>query len=429
MLKLMSFARHSCLSVAVLAAMPRTGHAVVPISRYYGKWNPALTYTAGDVVSYSNQTFLSLKIRNRLQTPGMSSYWQPLGSNLPGPAGPPGPMGKMGLPGPEGPQGLQGIQGPPGTPGKDGVDGVAGAQGPVGKDGAPGTTGKNGATILSGNGAPNSTLGAVGDFYVDLTNARFYGPKVDAGWPDTFMSLVGPKGDKGDAGEQGPPSLPGIDGIPGTPGTDGKDGAQGPAGAKGDPGRSYTEAHAGDPCTPPSGMWNSGIVVAFTLKGHAPSLGCPLSENEKYIDLGPVVVDKEAGLMWGKKTSDASIHGANALFTWSTGAPWNFDGTAKTEFIDGLNTPQPACFAGYCDWRLPTEAELKTLYNPALPSCPSKVPCIDPVFGAAPGNPYFVSSTSSSDPAQAGYVVFTNGQTYSSSKLNLGSFLAVRGGP
>jgi hypothetical protein len=31
---------------------------------------------------------------------------------------------------------------------------------------------------LSGSGAPSVSIGRVGDFYIDLTNGVFYGPKT-----------------------------------------------------------------------------------------------------------------------------------------------------------------------------------------------------------------------------------------------------------
>jgi hypothetical protein len=60
--------------------------------------------------------------------------------------------------------------------------GDTGPAGPQGPAGAAGTNGAAGATILSGNGAPATTLGNVGDFYLDLSSFMFYGPKTSAGW-------------------------------------------------------------------------------------------------------------------------------------------------------------------------------------------------------------------------------------------------------
>lgn len=61
----------------------------------------------------------------------------------------------------------------------------------AGTQGTPGTAGTNGNTILNGSGAPASGLGNNGDFYIDTTNSRLYGPKASGAWPGTFVSLAG----------------------------------------------------------------------------------------------------------------------------------------------------------------------------------------------------------------------------------------------
>ncbi|TJZ63198.1 hypothetical protein FAZ15_02585 [Sphingobacterium olei] len=77
---------------------------------------------------------------------------------------------------------------------------------PTSLKGATGATGTAGATVLSGTATPTLTLGRTGDFYVNISNADFYGPKTTTGW-GTPLNLRGP------AGPQGPP---GKDGEPGT---------------------------------------------------------------------------------------------------------------------------------------------------------------------------------------------------------------------
>ena len=72
-----------------------------------------------------------------------------------------------------------------GTAGADGADGADGANGTNGTDGA------DGKTILNGSGAP-STEGSDGDFWIDTTNDRLYGPKASGSWPATYVDLVGP---------------------------------------------------------------------------------------------------------------------------------------------------------------------------------------------------------------------------------------------
>jgi hypothetical protein len=61
--------------------------------------------------------------------------------------------------------------------------GAQGPAGPAGKDGASGTNGHNGApgqdghTILNGLGAPPDSSGSPGDFYIDVSGPKIYGPK------------------------------------------------------------------------------------------------------------------------------------------------------------------------------------------------------------------------------------------------------------
>lgn len=59
-----------------------------------------------------------------------------------------------------------------------------------------------------------------------------------------------------------------------------------------------------------------------------------------------------------------------------------------TEFLALLNGTSSdgatltACFAGHCDWRLPTVVELRTIVDTAAGACGGgSGPCIDPIFG------------------------------------------------
>ena len=72
--------------------------------------------------------------------------------------------------GPQGPQGIQGEQGEQGQPGNDGT------------------------SLLTGNGEPTSTIGIVGDSYIDLDTWNFY-IKTDNGW--VISGNI--KGEKGDS--------------------------------------------------------------------------------------------------------------------------------------------------------------------------------------------------------------------------------------
>lgn len=77
-----------------------------------------------------------------------------------------------------------------------------------------GPKGTAGLSILSGVGAPPSDLGREGEFFVDTTGWRLYGPKSEAGW-GAGVSLVGPSGDDGMTilnGAGAPTSGDGVDG-------------------------------------------------------------------------------------------------------------------------------------------------------------------------------------------------------------------------
>jgi hypothetical protein len=50
----------------------------------------------------------------------------------------------------------------------------------------------SGGIVLSGDSAPTSALGEVGDFYLDTTTAPYalYGPKGELGWPaQSFIAV------------------------------------------------------------------------------------------------------------------------------------------------------------------------------------------------------------------------------------------------
>jgi hypothetical protein len=76
-------------------------------------------------------------------------------------------------------------------------------KGPTGATGATGAPGTAGSQIYSGSGIPSASLGVVGDYYMDTTNSLLYGPKTNGGWI-TPVSLTGPAGPQGPVGPQGP---------------------------------------------------------------------------------------------------------------------------------------------------------------------------------------------------------------------------------
>jgi len=122
-------------------------------------------------------------------------------------------------------------------------------------------------TILNGRGVPKVTLGANGDFYIDILTFTIYGPKRNGKWP-VGASLKGPqgiegkagekgvsgsqssgargeKGEKGERGERGEKGETGERGADGAQGAVGATGATGPAGATGAAGPAGATGAAG----------------------------------------------------------------------------------------------------------------------------------------------------------------------------------------
>ena len=108
-------------------------------------------------------------------------------------------------------RGAQGERGIPGTNGRDGNNGFTpyigpngnwwvdnrdtgkparGEKGDPGRNGENGQDGANGSKILAEDRAPQASDGVKGDYFIDKAAKIFYGPKTDAGWPTTGISLV-----------------------------------------------------------------------------------------------------------------------------------------------------------------------------------------------------------------------------------------------
>ncbi|PYF72836.1 collagen-like protein [Pedobacter nutrimenti] len=86
-----------------------------------------------------------------------------------------------------------------------------GPQGDPGTKGDQGIPGPAGSTILNGTGAPASTLGNNGDFYLDVSTANLYGPKTSAGWGSS-LNLKGLNGSNGATGQTGATGAAGTNG-------------------------------------------------------------------------------------------------------------------------------------------------------------------------------------------------------------------------
>lgn len=166
------------------------------------------------------------------------------------------------------------------------------------------------------------------------------------------------------------------------------------------------------------------------------------ASRPRFIDNGDgTVSDTKTGLMWEKKTTDGSLHDVSKTFTWSTGDN-NFDGTAKTAFLDLLNDVAGSgahCFAGYCDWRLPDEdgqnppgtgpKELETILDYTQGYCGGGTgPCVFPALGPTHSFGYWSATTGPGNPGFAWDVYFVDGSVFDDGKAGPSYVRAVRSG-
>ena len=122
---------------------------------------------------------------------------------------------------------------------------------------------ERGNAILSGNGVPDTSLGKVGDYYLDLSGVNLYGAKTAEGWGNP-ISLRGLKGDKGNDGQNGTDApVPNIKGgywYIGETNTgikaEGKDGSNGSNGSNGTNGKDGKDGKDGvTPTISADGYW------------------------------------------------------------------------------------------------------------------------------------------------------------------------------
>lgn len=136
--------------------------------------------------------------------------------------------------------------------------GDTGPAGPQGQPGVVGAAGANGTVIYSGTATPDATLGAAGDFYLDLTTNVLYGPKNASGWGAGFSM----KGDTGDTGATG------ATGAAGQAGTQIYSGSGAPASTLGTIGDFYMDTVAHNLYGP---KLAAGWGLAIALQGPAGS--------------------------------------------------------------------------------------------------------------------------------------------------------------
>ena len=129
----------------------------------------------------------------------------------------------------------------------------------------------------------------------------------------------------------------------------------------------------------------------------------PAGDNPVTLTVGSPYVGSGAGN--GVGTDPHRDDDAYTLSVSSTVA----NGSAFTIFLPALNGG--GCFAGQCDWRLPTVYELQTILDPEPftgSSCimPS---CIDPAFGPTAADFYWSAPSDAANPIKASAVFFGTG--------------------
>jgi hypothetical protein len=181
---------------------------------------------------------------------------------------------------------------------------------------------------------------------------------------------------------------------------------------------------AGSAC-PTTG--DAAAILARTDGTFNPSRGLPKwFSNTRFVDNGNgTVSDTLTGLMWEKKTDDGTIHDKDNFYNWSSSgtAP---DGEAYIIFLATLNnctsgdgTTISGGFAGHCDWRLPTIAELQTIIVGINPT----------IFGPTQSDYYWSSTTLAGIPLNAWGVYFYDGSLFTADKGSTPNYVrAVRGG-
>jgi hypothetical protein len=153
----------------------------------------------------------------------------------------------------------------------------------------------------------------------------------------------------------------------------------------------------------------------------------------RYFDNGDgTVTDNQTGLMWEKKSAAGTgdVHDVNNVYTWSAAASTDPTGTLYRDFLQQLNGLDflggASCFAGHCDWRIPSPGELRSTLQGSYPDCYPTTTCTppDPPFGPTQLNNYWSSSSATTD--YAWYVSFILGSVYINFKTNPGYARAVR---
>jgi hypothetical protein len=151
------------------------------------------------------------------------------------------------------------------------------------------------------------------------------------------------------------------------------------------------------------GDGQEGTALDFGLD-HGPALS--------YTDNGDgTFTDNNTQLVWEKKTATgcslADVHCVDSTYKWTSSA-FAADGPLFTVFLAMLNTAP--CFAGHCDWRIPTVKELQSIVDYSAHDPATSVPGATAVPpGPGQGSFYWSSTSVATSPNAAWIVAFFGG--------------------
>lgn len=176
-------------------------------------------------------------------------------------------------------------------------------------------------------------------------------------------------------------------------------------------------ASLGEVCLDGAGNFNE---VRAMLDGPADRLEAWLA-GTRWVDNGDgTATDNKTGMQWELKTDDGGVHDKGVFYNWGA--------NASDEFFAQLNgRADGVCFAGHCDWRLPTLAELQGIVDLSAPGCGSSAPCTT-IPGFIGLYCYHSGTTSADHPTFAWWVSFVNGVTRLGAKSDGCLVIAVRRG-
>jgi hypothetical protein len=190
-----------------------------------------------------------------------------------------------------------------------------------------GPVGPQGVSVRSGSGAPSSSLGNVGDVYVDTTGSNLYGSKTASGWPTTYTSLTGLTGASG--------------GVI-------RSGSGAPASSLGNVGDVYIDltvnavtlygnkTASGWPSSGTSLVGTAGLSVLTGSGAPSSSLGV---QTQAYVDTTNAVLYVKGASTWSTGVSIVGLQGVQGLSVLTgSGAPSSSIGATNQAYLDYTNS-------------------------------------------------------------------------------------------